>query len=138
MTEDKEVKHFDGEKTKRKRNLWIIAVLFIITIILGGKIYMDKQSEQEQQYKQEKEIAIQAKGMFKDIKSIQVGKRFESSPGTINFNVTIIQDNDEVFNTYITLDDTDFISGKNAIKQQGKTDHPIQVIFSNKKKETLK
>lgn len=116
--------------------LLISLVVIIVIAVIGGKMYMDNQENKKME--QERKIAIQAKDMFKDIKEIKVGRQFESSPGTINFDLLIFQKNDVEFKTYITLGDKDFISGADAISQKGRTSDSVHVLFSNGTKEVIK
>ncbi|MFT8883984.1 MAG: hypothetical protein ABF991_12345 [Liquorilactobacillus hordei] len=102
---------------------------------IGGKMYMDNQENKK--IEQERKIAVQAKGMFKDIKEIRVENRFESSPGTINFNLVIYQITGNKFSTSLTLGDSDSGDGREAFNQRGETEKCIFVIFSNGNSEEI-
>lgn len=122
-----------------KKSRWIILISLVVLSIaigIGGKIHMDKQKNKE--LEQERQIALQAKGMFKDIKEIKVGKKFESGPSTINFYLIIVQKTGNRFNTSLTLGDSDSGDGSEAFNQRGETKENIQVTFSNGKKEMIK
>lgn len=57
---------------KQKKHLVIVTiVIFIVSMSLfGGKIYMN--SQEKQLLEQERQIALQAKEMFKDIKEMDL------------------------------------------------------------------
>ena len=121
----------------RKKGWLILSSLVVVMIVagIGGKMYMDNQENKK--IEQERKIAVQAKGMFKDIKEIRVENRFESSPGTINFNLVIYQITGNKFSTSLTLGDSDSGDGREAFNQRGETEKCIFVIFSNGNSEEI-
>ena len=128
---------------KRKRVSLIVSLAITVIVLtglgIGGKKMLDNQA-QAKELSQEKQIAVQAKQMFKDIKEIEIYKGFEASPGSRDFGVDIEQDKGNKFHVTLSLgDDSNFYTndGIDVLNQKGKTEKAIKVMFSNKNKEVL-
>lgn len=130
---------------KKHQKVSLIVSLAIIVIVLtglgiGGKKILDNQA-QAKELSQEKQIALQAKKMFKDIKEIKINKGFEASPGSKEFGVDIIQNTGNKFHVTLSLKDNSSFhtnDGYNVFNQEGKTEEEIKAIYSNNMKEVLK
>ena len=134
--------HRKHEVFMRKKRKWIIIGIIILILIIGfgGKKMLDHQAEVKE-LAQEKQIALQAKKMFKDIKQIKIEKGFEGSPGSRWFGIDVIQENGNKFHATVQLNDSDSYYTKgdsDAINQEGQTLNKVIVVFSNNEKEEIK
>lgn len=124
----------------KKHKKWIIVGLLILVIIIGfgGKQILDKQAETKE-IEQEKQIALQAKKMFKDIKEIEIVQgATKYGSGYIGFNLEIQQKDGNKFNVGLDLGELDSGSGNEAFNQRGKTENSILLIYSNGEREKIK
>lgn len=121
---------------------WIILtslVVILVIAVIGGKMYMDNKENKE--IEKERKIAIQAKDMFRDVKALNIHKGSEASPGSLNFDVDILQIDNTKFTVTLFLGDKSSFStdgGTDIIKHRGNTETSVIVKFSNNHEETIK
>lgn len=128
------------EPMKKKGWLLLSSLIVVVVIaVIGGKMYMDNQENKE--LEQERKIAVQAKGMFKDIKEIKILDKGEASPGSTFFILEITNVSDKKYKVDLDVNDTSGYSSVNGNNfpdtQLGKTDKPVQVKYLSDKKEII-
>ncbi|MDR0299382.1 MAG: hypothetical protein LBI13_04795 [Streptococcaceae bacterium] len=86
---------------------------------------------------EEHQVAIQVKSMFKDIKELKISEPdINPMRGGINFGIKVTLGSGKIDNVGVTIGDTSgYANG--AYLQEGKTDTPIKVIYSNGKEELI-
>ncbi|KRM20529.1 hypothetical protein FC90_GL000132 [Latilactobacillus graminis DSM 20719] len=89
---------------------------------------------------QERQIAVQVKQMFKDIREIEIKDvHYNSSTGYTHANVNVCQNDGATFFVNITLGEPKtFVGGTEAMRQQGKTEQEIEVFYKNRESERIK
>ena len=126
----------------RKRSL---AILLIVILGIGGKVYMDKREVQKQQdlLAVEKQSIKVLKNTCADIKEVKIEKSARNEmTGAYRMFVTMINNHDE--SVYFTFgfwkernELGDYGVENKSIQKEGITVNKIRVIFSNNKEEYI-
>ncbi|WP_165005105.1 MULTISPECIES: hypothetical protein [unclassified Enterococcus] len=122
-----------------------LAILMIITLGIGGKVYMDKREAQKQQdlLAVEKQSVKVLKNTFADIKEVKIEKSARNEmTGSYRMFVTMInKHNESVYFTYGFWKERnelgDYGVENESIQKEGSTVNKIRVIFSNNKEEYI-
>ncbi|EHK4843419.1 hypothetical protein I6F22_000013 [Enterococcus faecium] len=129
----------------KKRRKTIVIILTILTIGIGGKVYMDKREVQRQKdlLAVEKQSIKVLKNTFADIKEVKIEKSARNEmTGAYRMFVTMINNHDE--SVYFTFgfwkernELGDYGVENKSIQKEGITVNKIRVIFSNNKEEYI-
>lgn len=129
----------------KKRRKTIVIILTILTIGIGGKVYMDKREVQRQKdlLAVEKQSIKVLKNTFADIREVKVEKSARNEmTGAYRMFVTMINNHDEsVYFTYGFWKERnelgDYGVENKSTQKEGITVNKIRVIFSNNKEEYI-
>ncbi|HAQ7626442.1 TPA: hypothetical protein IX697_000205 [Enterococcus faecium] len=123
----------------KKRRKTIVIILTILTIGIGGKVYMDKREAQRQKdlLAVEKQSVKVLKNTFADIKEVKV-EEFKKNPVTGSYGALVTMTNNEgksVYFDYFFSKQMNEISSygveNEEIQNEGVTTPKIRVIYSN-------
>ena len=129
----------------KKRRKTIVIILTILTIGIGGKVYMDKREAQRQKdlLAVEKQSVKVLKNTFADIKEVKV-EEFKKNPVTGSYGALVTMTNNEgksVYFDYFFSKQMNEISSygveNEEIQNEGVTTPKIRVIYSNGEAEEV-
>ena len=129
----------------KKRRKTIVIILTILTIGIGGKVYMDKREVQRQKdlLAVEKQSVKVLKNTFADIKEVKV-EEFKKNPVTGSYGALVTMTNNEgksVYFDYFFSKQMNEISSygveNEEIQNEGVTTPKIRVIYSNGEAEEV-
>ncbi|EGP5214775.1 hypothetical protein [Enterococcus faecium] len=129
----------------RKIRKLSLAILLIVILGIGGKVYMDKREAQKQQdlLAVEKQSIKVLKNTFADIKEVKIEKSARNEmTGAYRMFVTMINNHDEsvsfTFGFWKERNELgDYGVENKSIQKEGITVNKIRVIFSNNKEEYI-
>ena len=129
----------------RKIRKLSLAILFIIILGIGGKVYMDKREVQRQKdlLAVEKQSVKVLKNTFADIKEVKIERTgYNNITGFYHIIVilTNIESKDATFDYGFIKNDTElsgFAVVNEKIQKEGKTKNKIKVIYSNEEEEII-
>ncbi|NRE72467.1 hypothetical protein HR101_05520 [Enterococcus faecium] len=129
----------------KKRRKTIVIILTILTIGIGGKVYMDKREVQRQKdlLAVEKQSIKVLKNTFADIKEVKV-EEFKKNPVTGSYGALVTMTNNEgksVYFDYSFWKERNELGGfgieNRAVQKTGVTIKRVKVIFSNGQEELV-
>lgn len=129
----------------KKRRKTIVIILTILTIGIGGKVYMDKREVQRQKdlLAVEKQSVKVLKNTFADIKEVKV-EEFKKNPVTGSYGALVTMTNNEgksVYFDYSFWKERNELGGfgieNRAVQKTGVTIKRVKVIFSNGQEELV-
>ncbi|WP_086328015.1 hypothetical protein [Enterococcus faecium] len=129
----------------KKRRKTIVIILTILTIGIGGKVYMDKREAQKQQdlLAVEKQSVKVLKNTFADIKEVKIEK-FEKNDMTGIYEALITMTNTEgksVYFDYSFTKESNEIDGygveNEEVQKEGITVDEIIVIYTDESEEKV-
>ncbi|RCT58062.1 hypothetical protein B1139_13685 [Enterococcus faecium] len=129
----------------KKRRKTIVIILTILTIGIGGKVYMDKREAQRQKdlLAVEKQSVKVLKNTFADIREVKV-EEFKKNPVTGSYGALVTMTNNEgksVYFDYSFWKERNELGGfgieNRAVQKTGVTIKRVKVIFSNGQEELV-
>ncbi|ELB39944.1 hypothetical protein [Enterococcus faecium] len=129
----------------RKIRKFSLAILFIIILGIGGKVYMDKREVQRQKdlLAVETQSVKVLKNTFADIKEVKV-EEFKKNPVTGSYGALVTMTNNEgksVYFDYSFWKERNELGGfgieNRAVQKTGVTIKRVKVIFSNGQEELV-
>ncbi|NTL99847.1 hypothetical protein HQ708_10555 [Enterococcus faecium] len=129
----------------RKIRKLSLAILLIVILGIGGKVYMDKREVQKQQdlLAVEKQSVKVLKNTFADIREVKV-EEFKKNPVTGSYGALVTMTNNEgksVYFDYFFSKQMNEISSygveNEEIQNEGVTTPKIRVIYSNGEAEEV-